>query len=137
MWRRTVEHAVANAADLDVEYRVRWPDASVHCVHVRASVTTDNGTAISMSGVSSRIDGRKAIESELIAADRRKDEFLTTASHELRTPLNAILGWATMLQSGQLDDSAMRRAVTTIERNGRAQVKLIEDILDGSRMITG
>ncbi|HEY1696979.1 MAG TPA: ATP-binding protein [Polyangiaceae bacterium] len=70
-------------------------------------------------------------------ASLAKDEFLATASHELRTPLNAILGWARMLLGGQLDQSARQRAVETIERNARAQVGLVEDILDGSRIITG
>jgi signal transduction histidine kinase/DNA-binding response OmpR family regulator len=71
------------------------------------------------------------------AASALKDEFLATASHELRTPLNAILGWARLLASGTLDDSAHTRGVETIERNALAQVRLIEDILDGSRIITG
>ncbi|MEO5895852.1 MAG: PAS domain-containing protein [Vicinamibacterales bacterium] len=70
-------------------------------------------------------------------ASRAKDEFLATASHELRTPLNAILGWARMLQSGRLDQSGLLRAIDSIERNARIQVRLIEDILDGSRLITG
>jgi PAS domain S-box-containing protein len=70
-------------------------------------------------------------------ASRAKDEFLATASHELRTPLNAILGWARMLQSGRLDQGGLLRAIDSIERNARIQVRLIEDILDGSRIITG
>ena len=70
-------------------------------------------------------------------ANRAKDDFLSTASHELRTPLNAILGWARMLQSGAVGNSDYVRAVDTIERNARAQVRLIEDILDGSRIMTG
>jgi len=70
-------------------------------------------------------------------ASRAKDDFLLTASHELRTPLNAILGWARMLQGGTLANSDYLRAVDSIERNARAQVRLIEDILDGSRIITG
>jgi PAS domain S-box-containing protein len=78
---------------------------------------------------------RARLDAEL--ASRAKDEFLSTASHELRTPLNAILGWARMLQSGELSDSAFSRAADSIERNARVQVRLIEDILDGSRIITG
>jgi CheY-like chemotaxis protein/two-component sensor histidine kinase len=70
-------------------------------------------------------------------ASRAKDDFLATASHELRTPLNAILGWARMLQSGTLSNNDYLRAVDSIERNAQAQVRLIEDILDGSRIITG
>ena len=70
-------------------------------------------------------------------ASRAKDEFLATASHELRTPLNAILGWAQILRGGSADASGFARGLETIERNAKAQVRLIEDILDGSRIITG
>lgn len=74
---------------------------------------------------------------EAQAANLAKDEFLAMTSHELRTPLNAILGWATLMRSGQLDASAYFRAIETIERNARVQGKLIEDILDCSRIISG
>ncbi|EYF03666.1 PAS domain-containing hybrid sensor histidine kinase/response regulator [Chondromyces apiculatus] len=137
MWRRKVEAAIATASDLDVEYRALWPDGSVHWVHVRSSCATEAGRVTAMSGVSVNIDERKTIEEELRAADRRKDEFLSTASHELRTPLNAILGWAHMLSSGRLGAEASRRAAEVIERNAKSQVQLIEDILDASRIITG
>lgn len=70
-------------------------------------------------------------------ASRLKDEFLATVSHELRTPLNAILGWATMLRSGQLNEENTVQAVEIIERNARAQVQLVEDLLDVSRIISG
>jgi CheY-like chemotaxis protein/two-component sensor histidine kinase len=66
-----------------------------------------------------------------------KDEFLATLSHELRTPLNAILGWSQMLQTNNLDETAAKRAMATIERNARSQSQLIDDILDVSRIITG
>jgi PAS domain S-box-containing protein len=71
------------------------------------------------------------------AANRMKDEFLATVSHELRTPLNAILGWSQMLNTGRLDAPAMEKALTTIERNAKAQTQLIDDLLDVSRIITG
>jgi PAS domain S-box-containing protein len=71
------------------------------------------------------------------AANRMKDEFLTTVSHELRTPLNAILGWATMLRSGMVEGQTSQRALESIERNAKAQAQLVEDILDVSRTISG
>jgi len=74
---------------------------------------------------------------ELEQANRIKDEFLATLSHELRTPLTAMLGWSRLLRSGQLDEAARERAVQIIERNAEAQSKLIEDLLDVSRIITG
>jgi PAS domain S-box-containing protein len=69
-------------------------------------------------------------------ANRLKDEFLGTLSHELRTPLNAIFGWARILRTRDLDASTAH-AVAVIERNAEAQVRLIEDVLDVSRIITG
>ncbi len=74
---------------------------------------------------------------ELRRADRVKDEFLATVSHELRTPLNAILGWLGLLRSGALGEGRREQAVDVIERNARAQARLIEDLLDVSRIITG
>ncbi len=72
------------------------------------------------------------------AANRLKDEFLATMSHELRTPLNAILGWASLLQRGEIrDPEGIKRGLTTIERNAQAQARLIEDVLDVSRIISG
>jgi signal transduction histidine kinase/ActR/RegA family two-component response regulator len=72
------------------------------------------------------------------AADRAKDEFMAVLSHELRTPLNAVYGWARMLQSGQLrDESTIARAKDAIVRNADAQVQLIDDLLDLSRITSG
>jgi PAS domain S-box-containing protein len=70
-------------------------------------------------------------------ANRAKDEFLATMSHELRTPLTAVLGWTRMLRTGSLDPATRARALETIERNAQAQVQLVEDILDVSRIVTG
>ena len=72
------------------------------------------------------------------AADRAKDEFLAVLSHELRTPLNAVYGWARMLRTGQIQGEAqLTRALEAIERNANAQVQLVDDLLDVSRVITG
>lgn len=70
-------------------------------------------------------------------ASRLKDEFLATISHELRTPLNAILGWVKILSTSRHDETLFRKAIKTIERNTIAQVQLIEDVLDVSRIVTG
>src|SRR5947199_4415063 len=71
------------------------------------------------------------------AANRMKDEFLATLSHELRTPLNSVLGWARLLASGKLDPSQTAKAVQAIERAGWAQSRLLEDLLDVSRIVSG
>jgi signal transduction histidine kinase/ActR/RegA family two-component response regulator len=88
-------------------------------------------------------DRRESLTREHIAraeaesANRMKDEFLANVSHELRTPLNAILGWAHILHTGRPDEATVARGVEVIERNARTQARLIEDVLDASRVITG
>jgi signal transduction histidine kinase len=69
-------------------------------------------------------------------ANRLKDEFLATISHELRTPLNAIMGW-NRLAANSSDPKLVQRAFEVIDRNGRAQLHLIEDLLDMARIISG
>jgi signal transduction histidine kinase/CheY-like chemotaxis protein len=71
------------------------------------------------------------------AAGRLKDEFLATLSHELRTPLNSILGWARLLGTKQLSGGQSDHAIHAIERAGWAQSRLIEDLLDMSRIVSG
>jgi PAS domain S-box-containing protein len=70
-------------------------------------------------------------------ANAAKDQFLATLSHELRSPLNVMLGWTQMLRSGQVSATAATRGFDILERNVRLQAKLIEDLLDVSRIITG
>lgn len=70
-------------------------------------------------------------------ASRLKDEFLATVSHELRAPLNTIKGWAVLLHRGELTQAETIKAIETIEHNVESQNHLIEDLLDGSRIITG
>jgi PAS domain S-box-containing protein len=70
-------------------------------------------------------------------ANRLKDEFLATVSHELRAPLNAIQGWVKLLREGKLQPDEATRALETIERSARAQNRIISDLLDVSRIITG
>jgi len=79
----------------------------------------------------------KVLRVEAEELSRLKDEFLATMSHELRTPLNAIFGWITLLRTRRLDEATQARALETIERNARAQKRLIEDLLDVSRIVTG
>jgi PAS domain S-box-containing protein len=76
------------------------------------------------------------LRSDAEVASRAKDEFLAMVSHELRTPLNAILGWTVMLRSPETEKN-LDRGLAVIERNARAQAKLIEDVLDVSQIISG
>ncbi|HVJ90049.1 MAG TPA: ATP-binding protein, partial [Labilithrix sp.] len=86
---------------------------------------------------STLLERERNARADAVAANRSKDEFLATVSHELRTPLSAITGWTTMLLTGTLDEARTKRALETIERNARAQVQLIEDLLDISRITSG
>ncbi len=84
------------------------------------------------------LDAERSARMAAQRATRVKDEFLATLSHELRTPLSAILGWTQIVLKGKASDPADQlRAMEVIDRNARAQVKLIDDLLDLSRIMTG
>ena len=74
---------------------------------------------------------------ELHEANRAKDVFLATLSHELRTPLTPVVGWIKLLRSGNLDSKSIVQALDAIERNAWLQARLIDDLLDTSRIATG
>jgi len=70
-------------------------------------------------------------------ANRAKDEFLANLSHELRSPLQSILGWIRLMKNSKLDAETSAHALDTIEHNTKAQVKIVNDLLDVSKIITG
>ncbi|MGN6504116.1 MAG: ATP-binding protein, partial [Tepidisphaeraceae bacterium] len=79
----------------------------------------------------------RAARAEAERASRMKDEFLATLGHELRTPLNAIVGWSQVLRSRSGTPADLEEGLAVIERNARAQARIIEDLLDMSRIISG
>jgi signal transduction histidine kinase len=79
----------------------------------------------------------KQLNVELADANRAKDVFLATLSHELRTPLTPVVGWIKLLRSGSLDEKSVAQALDAIERNAWLQSRLIDDLLDTSRIATG
>jgi signal transduction histidine kinase len=89
----------------------------------------------------SRIEKRTAelrtLNEELAEANRAKDVFLATLSHELRTPLTPVVGWIKLLRNGTLDAPGVAQALDAIERNAWLQSRLIDDLLDTSRIATG
>lgn len=100
----------------------------------------DNFDAATAEDLAQRIGialDHASIYHEAQQANRIKDEFLAVVSHELRTPLTPILGWTKILSSNALDVSTMKRGLDVIDRNIKAQSKLIDDLLDISRIITG
>ncbi|MGE0449905.1 MAG: ATP-binding protein [Vicinamibacterales bacterium] len=82
------------------------------------------------------VDNARAY-AEARAADRLKDQFLATLSHELRTPLNAVLGYARMANSGMFEGDRLVKALRTLERNAMVLTRLVEDVLDVSRLVSG
>ena len=158
--RAQVEQAIRNRTDFDVQYRLIRPDGARRWVsgRGRAAYTAAGGIA-EIIGVVQDITPAKELEAAAAPAVRRertslrggaevardcarprtelKDDFLATVSHELRTPLNAIMGWARLLGMGSLDATQQARAIETIERNAVVQQRIIEDILDVSRIVTG
>ena len=127
-------------------------DGSVlYCEWYNSVLHDDRGKLVSVLSLVLDVTARKEAEEERAAslirerdarqhaeeADRLKDEFLATLSHELRTPLTSILGWASMIRNGEVEGAASTRAIETIERNARSQARLIDDLLDVSRIITG
>jgi len=70
-------------------------------------------------------------------SNRIKDEFLATVSHELRTPLNAMLGWLQIIRTTNMDPKALERAMASIERNAQSQARVVEDLIELSRVVTG
>src|SRR5438552_13534241 len=74
---------------------------------------------------------------ELKRSDQLKDEFLATMSHELRTPLTPILGWTHIMQERELTPERVRQGIEVIRRNAELETKIVEDVLDASRIITG
>jgi signal transduction histidine kinase len=89
-----------------------------------------------------RVEERTAelsrVNRELVEANRMKDIFLATLSHELRTPLTPVLGWVNLLRSGAASDAQMlSQGLDAIERNARLQARLVDDLLDISRIVSG
>jgi len=114
---------------------VREPDGSVDTIlTVAIDVTEQVSSRRNVEGLARREEAARRVAEE---ASRAKDEFLSTLSHELRTPLNAVVGWSHLLRTGGVPADQRERAFETIERNARAQAKLIEDMLDLSRIAQG
>ena len=85
-----------------------------------------------------RVEAReRAARLKAEAASRAKDEFLATVSHEMRTPMNALLGWTRLLTAGALQGERRDDAIATIMRNAEAQSRLLNQLLDMSRLVTG
>ena len=105
------------------------------------------GTITVIEDVSERVMSEREMRRQIVAAEsarataenalRLKDEFLANLSHEIRTPLNAVIGWTRILLGRPFDEATLSRALAVIDRNAAAQAKLIEDMLDMARIVSG
>jgi PAS domain S-box-containing protein len=147
-------HDPAGSGLYDVEHRIVRRDGSVRWLRVKAQTffqgRKEQRHAVRTVGAVLDITDQKLAEQyreQIIAheqelreaaesANKLKDDFLSTLSHELRTPLTSIIGWTSLLRRNQFDENTLR-ALDTIERNARTQQRLIEEILDVSRIASG
>jgi PAS domain S-box-containing protein len=140
--RSTIKQSLnpAGAGDYDSAYRVVRQDKT-KWVREKGKVTFEGKDSdripVRFVGTVIDITDLKETEEELRAANRAKDEFLATLSHELRTPLTAISGWSALLRGGKLTQEKTVTAYEIIERNVKAQLQLIDDLLSVSRVILG
>ncbi|KYF53053.1 hypothetical protein BE04_23375, partial [Sorangium cellulosum] len=126
----------------DEGWRVRKDGALFWASVVITALRGTGGELVGFAKVTRDLTERRRAEEERLRlaqaqeANRMKDEFLATISHELRTPLNAILGWSSLL-CDSVSDPEIANAFDTIRRNAQAQARIVEDVLDVSRIITG
>lgn len=125
-----VEKTKAGLEDYDIEYRAIWPDGTIHWVLVRGRL---NG-ATRLSGVSLDITERKQTEEALREADRKKDDFLALLAHELRNPLAPIRNGLQVMRLAGGDVHAVNQARAMMDRQLTHMVRLVDDLLDISRI---
>jgi signal transduction histidine kinase/CheY-like chemotaxis protein len=115
-----------------------FDDAAQRLRAREAALRASEAESVRLAAERARLLGNeRAARQDAEMANRLKDEFLATLSHELRTPLTAVLGWARMLRSGMADERSLSRGLASIERNAAAQSRLVEDLLDVSRIVSG
>jgi two-component system CheB/CheR fusion protein len=156
---KAVAQSIRDRIPYDEEYRVVWPDGSIHWVAGKGHCYYDaQSRPVRMSGVVIDITGRKRAEEErrqLLAreqvaraeaerllkevceADRRKDEFLAMLAHELRNPLAPIRNAVQLLRLAGADGPVAEHARTVMERQVRHLTRLVDDLLDVSRIARG
>ncbi|MFN7949824.1 MAG: PAS domain-containing protein [Blastocatellia bacterium] len=147
-----IQRAIAEHRDYIIEFRFYHADGSLRWMEGRGrAVYAPDGTPLRLCGIGLDITWRKQIEQEreqllskeqrlrevAEAANRSRDEFLAVVSHELRSPLNAILGYTRLLRFSPHDTAQVSQSCEVIERSARTQLRLVEDLLDTARIISG
>lgn len=142
--REAAEAAVRSAIDPDgdgiyfAEYRVvNRKDGITRWVEATGQTTFENGEAVRMVGTVQDVTEEKEARAALEEADRRKDEFLATLAHELRNPLGAIRAATTAMTEAGDDPDILENMTHVIERQSAYLVRLIDDLMDVSRISLG
>jgi PAS domain S-box-containing protein len=147
----SVKSAIDNNTNYCIEFRVARPHGGFYWIESRGRVERDASGIVRIIGIAADITTRKVVEvkrEELLVSEQQarteaetansiKEQFLAVLSHEIRSPLNPILGWTKLLKSSRLDANTTIRALDTIERNAKLQSRLIDDLLDVSRILRG
>jgi signal transduction histidine kinase/CheY-like chemotaxis protein len=149
-----VHAALSSSEDFDLVVQATWPDRTTQWIALRGRaihdgnhrtliLTSRNISAEKKADVSQAteraavLENERRLRSQAQAANRGKDQFLSVFSHELRSPLNAILGWNRILALKRLDDPEVASITARIEHSARAQLKMVNDLLDLGRIETG
>ncbi|MEI6678979.1 MAG: PAS domain-containing protein [Mariniphaga sp.] len=140
-----VQMAIRGEKEYDSEFRVAWPDGSIHNIRSLGSVQRDmSGQAMRIIGTNWDITMQKNTEQELVKAkeraeesDRLKSAFLANMSHEIRTPMNGILGFSGLLKEADLTSAEQKEYIGLIEKSGARMLNIINDIIDISKIESG
>jgi PAS domain S-box-containing protein len=139
-----IQKAINGEKEFDTEFRIVWPDGSIHNIKALGLVLRDNsGAALRMIGTNWDITEKKKVEENLQmavkaaeAASKAKSEFLANMSHEIRTPLNGVIGFTDLLQSTPLS-AVQHQYVQNANISGHTLLGIINDILDFSKIEAG
>jgi PAS domain S-box-containing protein len=132
------QEAIERGEPTELEYRLRTADGRYEWFLTRSVPYRDaDGAIVKWFGTSTNIEGQKRAEERLRATDRAKDEFLAMLGHELRNPLGAIAGAVRVLDAAGPHDDALARATAVVGRQVEHLSRLVDDLLDVSRVTTG
>ena len=150
-----VKGALTDGVDFDLTVQSVWPDGVTQWIALRGRTVNDRISGrkliLTSRNISSEkraadneaaaraaaLENERRLRTEAEAANRGKDQFLSVFSHELRSPLNAILGWNRILAVKRPGDAEVAAITPRIEHSARAQLKMVNDLLDLARIETG
>ena len=149
--KQSINESHTNLTDYNAEFRVVLNDGKINWISVRGKTFKEDELSLVMMGSVRDITHRKlydekvkqlyaaerAARDEVEDANRAKDQFLALVSHELRSPLNSILGWTKILLGKKADEATQQNALEIIEKSAKFQAKLISDLVDSAKIISG